>query len=64
MQAIFEYLSVGDLYGLAGIAVMVAVLAANCRYQKHRTLAHDRIAQGVARPASRPTPAANVTAHA
>ena len=42
MQAIFEYLSVGDLYGLAGIGVMVAILAANCSYQKHRALARAR----------------------
>jgi len=63
MQAIFAYLSVGDLFALAGIAVMVAAFAANCSYQKHRALAHARATQQAARPASQTTRASGVTAH-
>ncbi len=41
MQVIFEYLSVGDLWALAGIAVLSALLAANSNYQRRRALASD-----------------------
>jgi hypothetical protein len=68
MQAIFEYFSVGDLWGLAAIGAMVLILAANCSYQKHRTPACDRIAKRVARrtarPASKATPPVGGVAHA
>lgn len=62
MQAIFEYLSVGDLFALVGIGIMVAVLAANCSYQKHRALARERTAPEVARTPERTTAVSGVVA--
>ena len=65
MQTIFEYVSTGDLWALAGIAAVTAILAANCNYQKHRALACDRIV-----PRTAPTtpqakqPAGGMAAHA
>ena len=56
MQAIFDYVSAGDLWGLAIIGAAVLVLAANCSYQKHRSLARDKIARSVARREARPVP--------
>jgi len=44
MQVIFEYISPGSLWGLAGIALAIGTIAANCSYQKYRSLACDRIA--------------------
>ena len=64
MQAIFAYLSVGDLFGLAGIGVMVAAFAANCSYQKRRALAQERAVQKAVWPASQSTQATGVAAHA
>ncbi len=62
MQVIFEYVSTGDLWGLAIIAAMTAILAANCNYQKHRALARDRAAARTAPQAKRP--AGGIAAHA
>ena len=64
MQGIFDYVSVGDLWALAIIAAMTAILAANSNYQKHRAMAQER-AVPAAKPAAktgqrRP----GVTAHA
>jgi hypothetical protein len=42
MQGIFDYVSVGDLWALAIIAAVTAVLAANSNYQRHRALAQER----------------------
>jgi hypothetical protein len=69
MQAIFDYLSVGDLWGLAIIGAAVLILAANVSYQKHRSLACDRITRRLARrdakTAPRTTqPVSGVHAHA
>jgi hypothetical protein len=65
MQAIFEYVSTGDLWGLAGIAAVTAILAANCNYQKHRALACDRIAPRTAQTAPQAKqPAGRIAAHA
>ena len=69
MQAIFDYVSVGDLWGLAIIGAAVLILAANVSYQKHRALACDRITQRLARRDARPTteatqPVGGVAAHA
>jgi hypothetical protein len=44
MQVILQYISPGSLWGLAAIALTIAVVAANCSYQKYRSLARDRIA--------------------
>ena len=54
MQAIFEYLSVGDLWGLAIIGGMMLILGANCSYQKYRAPACDRIAKRLAERNARP----------
>ena len=43
MDIIFEYVSTGDLWGLAIIAVMTVILAANSNYQRRRALAQDRV---------------------
>ena len=69
MQAIFEYVSVGDLWGLAIIGAAVLILAANCSYQKRRSLACDRITQRLARrdasqAAKATQPVGGVHAHA
>jgi hypothetical protein len=69
MQAIFDYVSVGDLWGLAIIGAAVLILAANISYQKHRSLACDRIAQRLAQrdakaPAKAKQPGGGVAAHA
>ena len=67
MQAIFDYVSAGDLWGLAIIGAAVLLLAANCSYQKYRTPACDRIAKRVARRNARPEatqPVNGVAAHA
>jgi hypothetical protein len=56
MQAIFEYFSVGDLWGLAIIGGAMLILGANCSYQKRRTPACDRIAARLARRKARPAP--------
>jgi hypothetical protein len=64
MQVIFEYLSVGDLFGLVGVGIMIAAFAANCSYQKHRAQRQHRVAPKAARPAAQATPARNVAAHA
>lgn len=50
MQALSNYLSTYDWWALAIIAVVVVILAANCSYQKRRTLARDRIEARVAPP--------------
>ncbi len=63
MQAIFEYLSVGDLWGLAIIGVAVLILTANCSYQKHRSLTRDRIARREAMPETA-EPVGGIHAHA
>lgn len=62
MQVIFEYVSAGDLWGLAIVAVVTAILAANSNYQKHRALAHDRKPAPAAQQAKRA--ASGVAAHA
>ena len=69
MQAIFDYVSVGDLWGLAIIGAAVLILAANISYQKHRSLACDRITQRLAQrdakaPAKRARPVGGVHAQA
>jgi hypothetical protein len=69
MQAIFDYGSVGDLWGLAIIGAAVLVLAANVSYQKHRSLACDRISRRLAQrdaksPAKATQPVGGVHAHA
>ncbi len=56
MQAIFDYASVGDLWGLAIIGAAVLILAANVSYQKHRSLACDRITQRLARRDAKAAP--------
>ena len=42
MQGIFDYVSVGDLWALAIIGAVTAILAANSNYQRHRALAQER----------------------
>ena len=69
MLAIFDYLSVGDLWGLAIIGAAVLMLAGNCSYQKHRTLERDRITRRLARRGAKTAqaatrPAGGVAAHA
>ncbi len=65
MQATSGYLSTMDLWALAVIAVVVAILAANCSYQKRRSLARDRIAARAERTAHHETRAdGGVAAHA
>jgi len=59
MQAIFQYVTVGDLWGLAIIALTIAVIAANCLYQKYRMLARDRFDRRIAQ-ARWPTYAATI----
>ena len=60
MQGIFNYVSVGDLWALAIIAAVTAVLAANSNYQKRRAMAQER-----AVPAAKAVrPATKVAAHA
>ncbi len=65
MQAIFEYVSVGDLWGLAIIGVAVLILTANCSYQKHRSMTRDRIARREAKPVPETAePVGGIHAHA
>ena len=62
MQVIFEYVSTGDLWALAIIAAVSAILAANSNYQRRRALAGDGV---VAPPAPKAAKAVGrVTAHA
>jgi hypothetical protein len=53
MQVILEYISPGSLWGLAGIALAIGTIAANCSYQKYRSLACDRIARRKLKAAAR-----------
>ncbi len=69
MQVIFDYVSVGDIWGLAIIGAAVLSLAANCSYQKHRALARDRLARRIATRDAQPAPEATqpvggIAAHA
>ena len=65
MQSIFNYVSVGDLWALAIVAAVTAILAANCVNQKRRALARDRGAVPVAaKPAKTPQAPTGVAAHA
>ena len=64
MQVVFEYLSVGDLFALAGVGIVIATFAVNCSYQKRCALAQYRVAPNPARPAAQATPAGKLTAHA
>jgi hypothetical protein len=42
MQTILNTMSVGNFWGLVGFALIITVLAANCSYQKRRTVARER----------------------
>jgi hypothetical protein len=65
MDIIFEYVSTGDLWGLAIIAVMTAILAANSNYQRRRALAQDRAAPRATQTAAQgKQTASGIAAHA
>jgi hypothetical protein len=53
MEAIHQYLSTNDLWAMAAIAVVVAILGLNCSYQKRRTLARDKIGRRVKQSTAR-----------
>jgi hypothetical protein len=63
MQSIFNYVSVGDLWALAIIAAVTAILAVNSNIQKQRALVQERAvpAAKAAAKTARPT---GVAAHA
>ena len=63
MQAMFAYVSVGDLWALAIIAAVTAILAANCAIQKGRAMALERVTVPTA-AAKAATAGDGVVAHA
>lgn len=62
MQGIFNYVSTGDLWALAIIGAVVAILAANSNHQKRQALARERAVTAAKAKAAQP--ATGVAAHA